>query len=114
MLAISLLILSYLFICSFAFIHARRRDTIFWSDYASPVFAVALWLSVTASGYGHQSLSHLVEIPIILLFSCLIFNSRIFVFDNLFGNPRCNSYFSLAIILVFVLVIRTFMPFIPE
>ena len=97
-----------------AFIYAKRRNAIFWSDIATPILVVSFWVAVTASGYGHQSLSHIVEVPIALVFSLISVNTRVFVVDKYNKNYRSNSYIVLGISIAFVFILRTFMPYMPE
>ena len=65
-----------------AYIYAKRRNAIFWSDIATPILVVSLWVAITATGYGHQSLSHVVEVPIALVFSLIALRTRVFVVDK--------------------------------
>jgi hypothetical protein len=99
---------------AFAYVHAKRRNALFWSDIGLPAFVVIFWLSVTASGYGHQSLSHLVEVPIALSVSLIFLYSRVFIFDRYKLDFRHNSYIALGASLLFVILLRTFMPYLPE
>ena len=97
-----------------AYIYAKRRKAIFWSDIATPILVVAFWVAVTASGYGHPSLSHILEVPIALMFSVIVMNVRVFVVDKLILNCKINSYIALSISLLFVFLLRSFMPYMPE
>ena len=97
-----------------AFVFARRRQALFWSDIASPILVVVLWVAITASGYGHQSLSHIVEVPIALLGALVLLNFRVFVLDRYHERYRQNSYFMLGLSLLIVFLLRTFMPYLPE
>ncbi|MGB2709719.1 MAG: hypothetical protein WBC41_16405 [Pseudoalteromonas nigrifaciens] len=107
-------ILLYFALAAVAYIFARRRNAIYWSDLALPIVVVAEWIAVTASGYGHQSLSQVIEVPIALLFSLVAFNLRVFVADKFMPNYKINSYIVLALSILFVLLLRTFMPLLPE
>ncbi len=97
-----------------AFVFAKRRNALFWSDIACPILVVVLWVSITASGYGYQSLSHLVEIPIALLCALVLLNIRVFVVDRYHEKYRYNSYIVFGLSLLIVFVLRTFMPYLPE
>ena len=94
--------------------YAKPKRRLFWSDIASPILVVVLWVSFTASGYGHQSLSHLVEVPIALLSALVLLNLRVFVVDRYNEKYRYNSYAVLALSLLIVFLLRTFMPYLPE
>lgn len=107
-------ILLYGVIASLACIYARRRNALFWSDISAPILVILFWVTVTASGYGHQSLSHVFEVPIALIFSLVVLNTRVFVVDRYSKNYRNNSYIALGLSLFFVLLLRTYMPYLPE
>ncbi len=106
--------LLYVALTSVAYIYARKRGAIYWSDLVLPVAVVCGWVAITVSGYGHQSLSHFIEVPIALLFSLVAFNLRVFAIDRLTTDYRKNSYIVLALSIFFVFLLRTFMPFLPE
>lgn len=93
---------------------AKRKNALFWSDIASPILVIVVWVAVTASGYGHQSLSHLVEVPIALLCALVLLYIRVFVADRYSENYRYNSYAMLGLSLLIVFLLRSFMPFLPE
>ena len=40
-----------------------------WFDVILPLLAVFFWVLITSSGYGPQSMSHLIEAPITLFLS---------------------------------------------
>jgi len=107
-------VLLYAVLGAVAFLVAKRRKALFWSDMASPVLVVVLWFSVTALGYGHQSLSHLVEVPIALLCALVLLNLRVFVVDRYHEKYRANSYVALGMSLFIVILLRTFMPYLAE
>jgi len=96
------------------FVYAKRRKALYWSDVAAPVLVIVFWVGVTSSGYGHQSLSHIVEVPIALTITLILFNIRVFGIDYLSTNYRVNSYSVLGISLLSVVLLRTFMPYLPE
>jgi len=96
------------------FIYAKRRNSLYWSDVVAPVLVILFWVCVTSYDYGHQSLSHIVEVPIVLTISLILFYIRVFVIDRFSKNYRGNSYLVLGISLLSVLLLRTFMPYLPE
>ena len=110
----SVLLALYGVVASFAWINAKRRNALYWSDLSAPVLVLLLWVAAAAAGYGHQSLSHVVEVPIALIFSLLALNIRVFVIDKTIIRYRSNSYLCLGLSLFVVLLLRTFMPFLPE
>ncbi len=107
-------ILLFVICSSVAYFFARKRNAIYWSDLILPLVVVFGWVAITASGFGHQSLSHVIEVPIALLFTLVIFNIRVFVIDKYSMNYRKNSYIVLFLSIVFIFLLRAFMPFMPE
>jgi uncharacterized membrane protein YeaQ/YmgE (transglycosylase-associated protein family) len=93
---------------------AKREERWFPWDFAGPVGAVVLWILLTSFGVGHQSLSHLIEIPIALLFAVLALYLRVFIVDRLNRNPMVNSLAVVIVAFAFVIGLRLFMPFLPE
>lgn len=108
------LIFLYALFGSLAFVYAKRWKTLSWIDAATPFLVVALWMLLTAQGYGHQSLSHVIEVPTVLLATLIFLYIRVFVLDRVTSNHRLNSYAFLGVSLLSVLLIRTFMPYLPE
>jgi hypothetical protein len=96
------------------FVYAKRRKALYWSDVVAPVLVIIFWVGITSTGYGHQSLSHVVEVPIALAITLVLFNIRVFAIDRFSINYRVNSYSVLGVSLLSVLLIRTFMPYLPE
>ncbi len=111
---IAICLLLYGALGTVAFVHAKRKNALFWSDVASPMLVVLLWVAVTSSGYGHQSLSHIVEVPITLLCVLVMLYFRVFVVDRYNRNYRYNSYAVLGLSLLFAFLLRSFMPYLPE
>ena len=112
--AFFIFILIYATFASLAWINAKSRGALYWSDLCPPIILPLFWVVVTSSGYGHQSLSHIIEVPIVLIFSVLLLNVRVFVVDRYKKNCKVNSYFVLGFGLILVLLLRTFMPYLPE
>ena len=109
-----ILLIIYWVLGAVGLVYAKRRKALYWSDVVTPVLIIIFWVGVTSSGYGHQSLSHIVEVPIALVISLVLFNIRVFVIDRFSINYRFNSYSVLGVSLLSVLLIRTFMPYLPE
>jgi CDP-diglyceride synthetase len=97
-----------------AFFQLNRKKSLYWSDIASPVLIIVLWVAITSTGYGHQSLSHIVEVPIVLLVSLVLLYIRTFILDRINKKWRVNSFSILGLSLLCVWLIRTFMPYMPE
>ena len=107
-------LLLYIILGIVAYTSASRKNTLFWSDIISPILVTILWLFLTGIGYGHQSLSHIIEVPIALLFTLILLYLRIFIIDKYSKNYRYNSYIFLGLSLLMVFLLRTFMPYLAE
>jgi len=69
---------------------------------------------LTALGFGAQSLANLVETPVIAGVAVIAAYLKFFVFDN---SSSLNSYgkiFAIATVMLATIVLRTFMPVLPE
>ena len=109
-----MLMFTFWVLSSIAFVYAKRRDALFWSDVGLPIFVIVLWYLVAVSGYGHQSLSQFVEVPIGLMVSLIFLYARVFIIDRYNLNFRYNSYVTLVASLSTIILLRTFMPYLPE
>lgn len=109
-----ILVLFYMVLASYAWAKAINTDRLYWSDIFLPFGAFVFWFVLTSLGFGHQSLAHLFELPIILIFSLIILYLRVFIFDKYKKNYRLNSYLTVCMGLIFVFLLRTFMPYLPE
>lgn len=107
-------LLLYILLGIVAYNYASRKKTLFWSDIISPILVTILWLFLTGIGYGHQSLSHIIEFPIALLCILILLYLRVFIIDRYSKNHRYNSYSFLGLSLLIVFLLRTFMPYLPE
>ncbi|MBB1268590.1 hypothetical protein [Shewanella sp. SR44-3] len=104
----------YLLLAGGAWFNASRRGSLHWCDISAPVLIPLCWVGLVMAGYGHQSLAHLIEIPILLSISVLLLNVRVFVLDHIQTNTKINAYIVLGIGLLSVLLVRHFMPFLAE
>ena len=104
----------YVIFALLAWYKARRRNALYWSDLCTPIAIPILWICIVSFGYGHQSLSHIIEVPIALLISLLLLYMRVFILDKCNENNKMNSLLIFGLGLVVVLLLRTFMPYLPE
>ena len=107
------LLLYAVFVCLMVLV-AFKRETLSWVDFALPAIVIVFWVALVASGYGHQSLSHVIEVPIALIFALAFFIVKIFVGDKLFPHSKRNSYLVVVLSVIVVFLLRTLMPFLPE
>ena len=85
-----------------------------WFDIALPLLSVFFWVLITSSGYGPQSMSHLVEAPITLLFVIILVVIKIRFIDEIYSNETRNTFIAYCISIMFVILLRSFMPYLPE
>lgn len=79
-----------------------------------PAAGLALWMLLTALGFGAQSLANLVEAPMIVGISVVVAYLKFFVFDK---GAALNSYgklFAIVAVILATVVLRAFMPVLPE
>ncbi len=70
------------------------------------ILPTTFWFILMFLGFGHQSLSHIIEIPIIFSLS---------VFGVLFhSEEKYNTTKTLIILFILTFLIRLWMPFLPE
>ncbi|MCT4599736.1 MAG: hypothetical protein N4A32_02420 [Marinifilaceae bacterium] len=69
-----------------------------------PFVGVLVWIVLVAFNVGPQSLANLIEIPIVIAFSIILFLFR----------KKLNYKISLFLLISFVSCLRYFMPLIPE
>ncbi|CAA9372973.1 MAG: hypothetical protein AVDCRST_MAG89-4751 [uncultured Gemmatimonadetes bacterium] len=111
----SLLIVSspYLLVAP-AWVYAWRRGTLwFWDPYL-PAAAPVFWAVLASAGVGHQSLSHLLELPIVVVAVAMIYSVRVFVLDQRSESPNVTAAATAALAMAVPLLVRLFMPYMPE
>ncbi|PSU01474.1 hypothetical protein C9J51_06430 [Photobacterium iliopiscarium] len=114
LLIFGLILFIYVGVASLAWVNAKRRNALYWSDICLPIVLLLVWTCLVSVGYGHQSLSHLIEIPILLMVSIIFLYVRVFIVDRYREQFKQNSYIVLGLGVFFVLLLRTFMPFLAE
>jgi len=104
-------LLIYAILSSLAWLEAKRKRSIYWSDLCSPLVLPFFWLTLSFSGYGYRGFSGFYEIVIILLSSALFLNIRVFILDRYYTNYKINSYLMLSLGFILVFLLRTFMQY---
>jgi hypothetical protein len=87
----------------------RSNNFNFWC----PFVPVSFWVILTAAGVGAQSLSNFIEILVINIFT-LITCTSVLILHFWSLRSRKGKVFTLIILLLFTILIRLFMPIIPE
>ena len=85
-----------------------------WFDVILPLLAIFFWVLITSSGYGPQSMSHLIEAPITLFFVTILIVIKIRFIDEIYANETRNTVIAYCISIMFVILLRSFIPFLPE
>ncbi|AGH81646.1 hypothetical protein PCNPT3_08540 [Psychromonas sp. CNPT3] len=104
-------LLIYVIISSLAWLEAKRKCSIYWSDLCSPLVLPFFWLILSFFGYGFRGFSGFYEIVIILISSALFLNIRVFFLDRYYTNYKINSYLLLTLGFILVFLLRTFMQY---
>jgi len=79
-----------------------------------PAAGLALWMLLTALGFGAQSLANFVETPMIAGVAVVAAYLKFFVFDNISALSSYGKVFAIAAVMLATIVLRTFMPVLPE
>ena len=104
-------LIGYFLLVAYASYQAKQQQALIWQDISTPFIVVICWVVLTGIGYGHQSISHFIEIPIALMFLGALYNLKILWLAKRFANRP----WLLSLLGVFsVVLLRTFMPYLPE
>jgi hypothetical protein len=101
-------------IIGFTWVTAKRRGALFVWDYATVLGPVPVWYALAAAGVGSNSMGNLLEIPVVLLLGAVMFALRVFVFDRALKSPTRASFATFVVTLALVVMVRLFMPNMPE
>lgn len=100
--------------CYPAYLVSRRRGAESKWLPAAGLPALVLWAGLTGSGYGAQSLSNIVEVFMILAGAVMLCYLKVFVADRLLRRPLVSTYTIMALLALAAVLLRTFMPVLPE
>ena len=91
----------------------QRQEEPVWA-----LFLVApcmiLWIVLTMLGIGAQSMSNLVELFDLMLGTVMLYYAKVFIFDKINQTPVKNNLLVIAVTLVAAVLLRLFMPVLPE
>ena len=68
------------------------------------IFSVAIWVAILATGYGAQSLTNILEVPIVIFITNL----------TLYFMRKSKIYEIMLVLIMLIVVLRLFMPALPE
>ena len=109
----TLLALSAL-LCWPAFAHSRKTGPESWWLLLLSGPAVVVWVVLTGSGYGAQSLANLVEIIWLVCAGVLLCYVKVFIVDRLVSRSLITTYVLAVILVAGATLLRIFMPVLPE
>ena len=112
MFIILLIILAML--CLPAYLVSRRNGNESKWFLVSALPAIALWIGLTATGYGAQSLANIIEVFLVLLATVIMSYLKVFLIDPKLHKPKQTTYIMMGVLIITVFVLRTFMPSLPE
>lgn len=75
---------------------------------------MVVWVGLTGSDYGAQSLANLVEIFWLVGAGVLLCYVKVFIVDRLLPKSLITTYVLAAILVAGAALLRTFMPVLPE
>lgn len=98
-----------------AWLYARRRR----AGTTPPILvlgapAIVVWVLLTMLGVGAQSLSNLVETLMLAALSVVLCYGQVFLLDRLLPSPRRTSLGLAAGLILVGVLLRLFMPLLPE
>jgi hypothetical protein len=79
-----------------------------------PLPAIAAWIALSVVGYGAQSLSNLIEPVIVLALGVVLAYVYLPIVDRTGARPAVVAALMMAALLVLAVLLRTFMPNLPE
>lgn len=93
---------------------AKKRTPQTLSLFLLPVAGIGLWVLLTASGVGAQSLSNLSEVFGVVAAAVVAAYLKFLVFDRRFENKPLGVVVAFVIVAVVTIAFRLFMPQLPE
>ena len=85
-----------------------------WLLVALPAFGIGLWLLITATGIGAQSLSNLIEIFIVSTAAVVVAYIKFFAFDRFPALQARGTLVAFALVAAITIGLRLLMPMLPE
>lgn len=79
-----------------------------------PVSGMGFWFVLVMLCIGPQSLSNLVEVPIVAIVAVVVAYLKIFAIDKQLKKPRHGEVIAYAVVASVALGLRLFMPLLPE
>ena len=76
--------------------------------------ALAMWVLLAGFDYGPQSLSNLVEVLGLFAGGTILCYGKVFFLDRRVKDPRWTTYLLMAFLVAGSILLRTFMPLLPE
>ena len=76
--------------------------------------AIVVWVCLTALGIGAQSLSNMFEIFIIAILGVVMCYLKVFLLDKNVGKPHLTTAIVVLFLVVVAMLLRLFMPLLPE
>ncbi len=101
-------------LCTPAYLSSPKKDNESKWFLVSALPGIALWVGLTATGYGAQSLSNLFEVFLISFATIVMSYLKVFLVDPKLDKPKQATYTMMAILAVAAFLLRTFMPVLPE
>ena len=101
-------------LCFPAWWYSRRRggESAWLLFMALP--AMLVWFCLCTFGIGAQSLANLIELPSLALAAIVLCHVKVFVIDKWTSPPRSTTYGVVMFLVAVAILLRLFMPTLPE
>ncbi len=101
-------------LCMPAYLASRKKENESKWFLVSALPAIALWIGLTATGYGAQSLANIIEIFLVLSATIIMSYLKVFLIDPKLHRAKQTTYIMMGVLIVVVFLLRAFMPSLPE
>ncbi|MBN2383865.1 hypothetical protein JXQ70_13400 [bacterium] len=101
-------------LCAPAYLASQRKGGESRWFLVSALPAIAIWIGMTVLGYGAQSLANIIEVFWIVLATIALSYLKVFLVDRSIHKPRQTTYALIVFLIIAVVLLRTFMPSLPE
>ena len=96
-----------------AWLRSRGKGDSIWLLFVGVPSYVA-WFVVTMLGFGPQSLSNLIELLILGTLSIVAGYIKVFLVDPYYAESSRNTYLVIVFLVLAAILLRKFMPLLPE
>ncbi|MCW8348623.1 hypothetical protein MD535_21785 [Vibrio sp. ZSDZ65] len=107
-------LLSYVLLTGFAGYKAYQSQQLHLADTLLPIWIIACWSSLAAFGFGQQSLGNLIELPLLLFLTSLLYNFQVYLVLSSPSKRLLTRHAIYIVTLMMTITTRLFFPLIVE